>query len=314
MPGAGGFAGKDPLALARQFGEHVPHSRDLGVQVVAVKADQVRMRLSPQAWLLADDESQEICTSVLYSLADSAAGLAVFAAARELSPIATLDLRMDYLRPAAGDRALSALARCLHLTDDVAFVHCELLSEGQEQPVALGRVTFMRNTRGKPLQAPAEAAQRNVAATAARQSMPLEPSACIDARTAWQALLERIPYARHLGFEAQQNDTGTELRLPYRDALIGNVSLPALHGGVLGALIETTARVAAQSHDTGARRPRIVDCDIDYLRSARAQCTFASAEIVRHGRRTSLVQVTCRQEGSSAPIARGRVQLLLSTP
>lgn len=129
--------------------------------------------------------------------------------------------------------------------------------------------------------------------------------------TAWQTLLERIPYARYLGLDIRPGQTGMEVHLPYREALIGNSMLPALHGGVIGALIEITACVAAQSHDPGIRRPRILNCNIDYLRSARTQSTFASAEIIRQGRRTGLVQVDCRQEGTSAPIASGRVQLLI---
>lgn len=149
MSGAGGLPDNDPVAMAQQFGEQVPHGQDLGMEVVAVEADRVRMRLAPQPWLRADDDTEEICSSVLYSLTDSAAGLAVFAAARKLTPIATLDLRMDYLRPAASDRPLLAVAHCYHLTEDVAFVHCEIFSEGEEQPVATGSATFMRNTAGK---------------------------------------------------------------------------------------------------------------------------------------------------------------------
>jgi acyl-coenzyme A thioesterase PaaI-like protein len=130
---------------------------------------------------------------------------------------------------------------------------------------------------------------------------PVQPkrrdgNAAIDTQVAWQALLERIPYARHLGLEILQDPTGVQLHLPYRQALIGNIMLPALHGGVLGALVEVTARVAAQSQ-----------------RSARAQSTFAGAEIVRQGRRTSLVRVICWQDRVSAPVADGRVQLLFET-
>ena len=141
--------GSDPVAVVRQVSEQVPHSRDLGMEVVAVEADRVRMRLAPPQWLRADDGADEICSGVLYSLADSAAGLAVFAAAQELSPIATLDLRMDYLRPAASERVLVATARCHHLTDDVAFVRCEVSSEEEDGPVAIGNATFMRGTQGK---------------------------------------------------------------------------------------------------------------------------------------------------------------------
>jgi len=129
----------------------------------------------------------------------------------------------------------------------------------------------------------------------------------------WQALLERIPYARHLGLQVQRGDAGVLVHLPCREALIGNFMLPALHGGVLGALIELTARVAAQSEDTDKRFPRILDSHINYLRSAKARSTFASAEIVRQGRRASLVRVTCWQGDKNKPIASGQVQLLLPT-
>ena len=129
----------------------------------------------------------------------------------------------------------------------------------------------------------------------------------------WQALMERIPYARHLGLEVQRGDAGVLVHLPCREALIGNFMLPALHGGVLGALIELTARVAAQSQDTDKRCPRIIDSHINYLRSAKARSTFARAEIVRQGRRSSLVSVTCWQGEESKPIASGQVQLLLPT-
>tara|TARA_Y100001933_G_scaffold58164_1_gene58148 strand:- start:1985 stop:2476 length:492 start_codon:yes stop_codon:yes gene_type:complete len=128
---------------------------------------------------------------------------------------------------------------------------------------------------------------------------------------AWQALFDGIPYARHLELEAQRDEASLRVHLPCREALIGNFMLPALHGGVLGALIELTARVAAQRQDPEKRCPRILDSHINYLRPAQARSTFASAEIIRQGRRTSLVQATCWQGEKSKPIASGQVQLLL---
>lgn len=130
---------------------------------------------------------------------------------------------------------------------------------------------------------------------------------------AWQTLLDSIPYSRHLGLEVQRHNEAIFVQLPYRDAFIGNFMLPALHGGVIGALIEITARIAAQREDTQLRSPRILGSNIHYLRSATAQITFANAEIVRQGRRTSLVRVSCWQGDTTAPIANGVVQLLFST-
>lgn len=123
------------------------------MKVVHVEGNQASMRLSPQPWMFADDGGGEICTSVLYSLADSASGLAVFAEAQELTPIATLDLRMDYLRPAGGNRDLLAVATCRHLTEEIAFIHCEVFCNGDSKPVATGSATFVRNIDGQSFQA-----------------------------------------------------------------------------------------------------------------------------------------------------------------
>ncbi|WBU40875.1 MULTISPECIES: PaaI family thioesterase [Marinobacter] len=133
-----------------------------------------------------------------------------------------------------------------------------------------------------------------------------------DASRSYQDLLDRIPYARHLGLDIPKDSAGLIVSLPFHEALIGNFMLPALHGGVLGALIEITARIAAQSEDAKARCPRILDSNINYLRSAQAKHTLASAEIIRQGRRTSLVQVTCWQDEKDRPITSGRVQLLFA--
>tara|TARA_R110002072_G_scaffold299006_1_gene473800 strand:- start:5312 stop:5989 length:678 start_codon:yes stop_codon:yes gene_type:complete len=148
------FQHSDAVETAWHFTEQLPHGRDLGMKVVRVEDNQASIRLSPQPWMFeGDDDREEVCTSILYSLADSACGLAVFAEAQELTPIATLDLRMDYLRPADGDRALLAVATCLHLTEEIAFIHCDILSHGGSQPLATGSATFVRNTDGQRFQA-----------------------------------------------------------------------------------------------------------------------------------------------------------------
>jgi len=60
---------------------------------------------------------------------------------------------MDYLRPAIGDRALLAVAICRQLTDEVAFIHCDILSEGDSALLATANATFMRNTQGQQFHA-----------------------------------------------------------------------------------------------------------------------------------------------------------------
>lgn len=287
----------DPVALARFFCERVPHSRDLGMAILPTEGPQARMRLAPQAHLL-DDTGVSICSSALYSLADSAAGLAVFAATRTLTPIATLDLRMNYLRPAPSHHALVAEARCEAVTDDVAFVRCLVHAEGRAEPVASGDATFMRGTRGRRFDAepPREPRPAGLPLEVSSAPPPNEPT---------------LFYTRHLGINVLTGSESLCLHLPFREALIGNVQIPALHGGVLGGLIEEAARVAVGTGQGGSRALRILNCDVDYLRPAQTVDTYATAEIVRRTRRTVLAMVVCWQSEDRVPVATGRVQILL---
>lgn len=282
----------DPVALARFFCERVPHSRDLAMAILPTEGPQARMRLQPQPHLL-DDTGVSVCSSVLFSLADSAAGLAVFAATRTLTPIATLDLRMNYLRPAPADHTLVVDAKCEAVTDDVAFVRCLVHTEGSPEPVATGDATFMRGTRG-----------RRFDTAPPRETRPIafSPAPTPPARS----------YAQHLGVDVQTGSDGLRLHLPFREALIGNVQIPALHGGVLGGLIEEAARVSVGTGQRGRSAAlRILNCEIDYLRPARTVDTYATAEIVRRTRRTVLAQVVCWQSADRVLVATGRVQILL---
>ncbi len=91
--------------------------------------------------------------------------------------------------------------------------------------------------------------------------------------------------------------------LPFAEHLIGNPTLPALHGGVIGAFMEMTAVLQLSILEAQQRQPRPVDVNIDYLRSGRPQDTYARALIKKAGRRIANVQVEAWQETRAAPIA-----------
>ena len=131
-------------ALARRFCESVPHSLDLGIEVVAVGDATASMRLVTAAFQVVDVDRGHILSSVLYSLADACSGLAVFAATKDLTPIATLDMRMDYLRPARIGQTLKAEAHCYCLNPDVVFVRCEISAEDDGTTLAICNAAFMR--------------------------------------------------------------------------------------------------------------------------------------------------------------------------
>lgn len=118
-----------------------------------------------------------------------------------------------------------------------------------------------------------------------------------------RATLARIPYARFLGVRAELAGDEMTVILPFSPHLIGNVSLPAIHGGVLGALMEMTALAQLSVTQGLARQPKPIDVTVGYLRSGRPIDTFARAEIKRLGRRVANVYVEAWQDARSRPIA-----------
>ena len=117
------------------------------------------------------------------------------------------------------------------------------------------------------------------------------------------AILARIPYARFLGLRAELAGDEMTVILPFSQHLIGNVQLPAILGGVLGALLEITALAQLSLTQGLARQPRPIDVTVEYLRSGRPLDTYARATIKRLGRRVANVQVEAWQEERARPIA-----------
>jgi len=125
------------------------------------------------------------------------------------------------------------------------------------------------------------------------------------------ALVASIPYARYLGIQVDRKGTEITTVLPFARHLIGNPVLPALHGGVVGGFLETTAMLQAIFEVGGAEMPRPVDINIDYLRSGRPIDTFARAVITKQGRRVINIHAHAWQDEHDRPIATLRGHLLL---
>jgi uncharacterized protein (TIGR00369 family) len=126
------------------------------------------------------------------------------------------------------------------------------------------------------------------------------------------SLTEMIPYARFLGLQLRRDGDERVCHMPYQPMLIGNSALPALHGGTLGALLESAAIFELMAQSDSDRVPKIISLTVDYLRSGKAQDTFAHAVITRAGRRVANVRVEAWQEDRARPIAAAHVLFLVA--
>ena len=127
------------------------------------------------------------------------------------------------------------------------------------------------------------------------------------------ALMAAVPYCEFLGLTASLRGEEVILEMPFDPKLVGNPIIPALHGGVIGSLLETAAIAQAIWSTRAVKIPKPVDFTVDYLRTGRAVTTFAKARLARQGRRVVNVHAELWQEDEARPIATLRGHFLLAS-
>jgi uncharacterized protein (TIGR00369 family) len=133
--------------LRAHFTEAIPHSRECGMVVDQLDAQGALAHLPYRPDWLGDIERGVLHTGIITTLIDTVSGLAAVAAIGRFDAIATLDLRMDYLRPAVPDKTLHTRAECYRLTRSIAFVRASAWQDAEREPVAVSQSTFMRSSR-----------------------------------------------------------------------------------------------------------------------------------------------------------------------
>lgn len=127
-----------------------------------------------------------------------------------------------------------------------------------------------------------------------------------------EPLLDRLPYARFLQLRTLVSGDEITVTMPFRDQLIGNPMIPALHGGSTAALLEMTAIAQVALSFPAARLPRPINVTVAYLRTGRPQDVFSRARISRAGRRVAHVLAEAWQEERGQPIASLTAHFLLA--
>ena len=125
------------------------------------------------------------------------------------------------------------------------------------------------------------------------------------------ALFAAIPYATFLGLTAAVVDAELISTMAFGPHLIGNPALPALHGGTLGALLESAAIFELIWRAESVVLPKTITITVDYLRSAGAMATHAACVVTRQGRRVANVRAVAWQADRATPVASAHAAFLI---
>jgi uncharacterized protein (TIGR00369 family) len=129
----------------------------------------------------------------------------------------------------------------------------------------------------------------------------------------WQPMLDAIPYAKWLGLTLDVRGGSPICKMTFDPKLVGNSTIPALHGGTLGGLLESAAVFQLLWSSESVVLPKVVNITVDYLRSARAVDTYATGEVFKQGRRVTLVRAVAWQEDRNKPVAAANAHFLVYT-
>lgn len=136
----------DLRGILQQLVSAPPHPAALGFRLDVIDDDGVTLAVPWRADLVGGSGSGVLAGGVVSSLLDHACGMAVWVALDTFQPIATLDMRIDYLRAAQPGCDVFARARTFRLTRSIAFVRGIAHDGDSDDPVAAVQAAFMLNS------------------------------------------------------------------------------------------------------------------------------------------------------------------------
>ena len=131
-------------SILPQLASGAAHTHALGFAWEGLVDDGApRIRVPYRADLVGDPDTGVLAGGLVTTLLDHVGGLAVWVAMDAFRPIATLDLRVDYMRAAQPGRDLMAQARCFRLTPSIGFVRAWAFEDDPSDPVAAAQAAYM---------------------------------------------------------------------------------------------------------------------------------------------------------------------------
>jgi len=133
----------DALQRMKAMMQFTPQARALGIDVTRIEEGRVWGHVPYRTELVGDPDTGVIAGGVVTTLLDQLCGVAAVLAQAHPTSVATIDLRIDYMRPAEVGHDVQAEAQCFKLTRHVAFVRAIAYDRDAADPLAHATATFM---------------------------------------------------------------------------------------------------------------------------------------------------------------------------
>ncbi|MCC6644334.1 MAG: PaaI family thioesterase [Polyangiaceae bacterium] len=133
--------------LDQAFAAFVPHNQALGFRFRDYAEGVAEIVLPYAPHLVGNPDTGVLHGGPISTLLDATSGASVFLKFRRPIGVATLDLRIDYLKPATPERDVVARATCYRLTKHVAFTRAVAFHDDPDAPIASSAGTFILTGR-----------------------------------------------------------------------------------------------------------------------------------------------------------------------
>ncbi|WP_148862499.1 PaaI family thioesterase [Marinobacter fonticola] len=127
-----------------RFLDTLAQVKALGIEAIEARENHLILRLPYSEKIIGNPESRVIHGGAITTLMDTASGSVVICALDNFELCPTLDLRVDYMRPAEPGQPVFARAETYRVTRNIIFTRCEAYQETDGQTIANCVATFMR--------------------------------------------------------------------------------------------------------------------------------------------------------------------------